>query len=201
MENDDIWKGLKIMNSPVELWKKHPDIDKIEVSSFGRVRSVKGHYYKIRPIAGGYIKLQFRMNGKYVNKLAHRLVAQTFIPNPNNLPQVNHKDGDKTNNNVDNLEWCTRSYNAKKYREKYGDSQGHPVFAINLTNLKVSRYKSQSEAGRSLGVKQPSINYVINGKIKQTGDYWFVNDDGNAVDIVKSKLHDIGKTGLILAEE
>lgn len=190
------------MNSQVELWKKHPDIEKIEVSTFGRVRSVKGHYYTSFPINGGYLKIGFRVNGKCVNKLVHRLVAQTFIKNTDNLPQVNHKDGDRANNNIDNLEWCNASYNAK-YREKYGisntESQGHPVFAINLTNLKVSRYQSQSEAGRALGVYQTNIAKVVKGKRKQTGSYWFVMDDRHAVDIVKSKLHDIGKTGLILS--
>lgn len=109
------------MISQVELWKKHPDIDKIEVSSFGRVRSVKGCYYTSSPYTGGYLKIGFSVNGKRVTKKVHRLVAQAFIPNLNNLPMVNHKDGNRTNNNVSNLEWCTASYNAK-YREKYGES-------------------------------------------------------------------------------
>jgi len=189
------------MNSPVELWKKHPDIDRLEVSSFGRARSTKGHYYKINSINSGYLKIQFTINGKSINKLVHRLVAETFVPNPNNLPQVNHKDCNKTNNNASNLEWCTSSYN-QRYREKYGVSQteavGHPLFAVNLTTLEVSRFQSQREAGRVLGVSQGNITSVVNGKIKQTNGYWFVNDDGNAVDIVKQNLHDIGKIGLRL---
>ena len=187
------------MSIPVEFWKKHPDIEKIEVSSFGRVRSVRGNYYKISLSNKGYLQVVFRMNGKCVSKLVHRLVAQVFIPNHNNLPQVNHKDCDRTNNNVSNLEWCNASYN-NQYREKYGisntESLGVPVFAINLTNLKVSRYQSQNEAGRELGFGQGNISNVIKGKQKQAHGYWFVMDDGHAVDIVKSKLHDIGKTGL-----
>lgn len=74
--------------------------------------------------------------------------------------------------------------------------EGHPVFAIDLSTLKVSRFRSQYEAGRELGILQPSINMVIKGKRNQTCGYWFVNADDNAVDVVKSKLHDIGKTGL-----
>jgi len=172
------------MNSTVELWKKHPDYTEIEVSSFGRVRSAKGHYYKISSTNSGYLQVGISASVKNVSKLVHRLVAQTFIPNPNNLPQVNHKDGDLTNNNVSNIEWCTRSYNIK------------PVFAINLTTLEVLWFQSQHEAGRVLGVKQGSISSVIGGKTKQTCGYWFMNADEEAVDIVKSKLHDIGKTGL-----
>lgn len=83
------------MSIPVEFWKKHPDIEKIEVSSFGRVRSVKGHYYKSLLDSHGYLQVGFRVNGKHVSRFVHRLVAQAFIPNPNNLPQVNHKDCDR----------------------------------------------------------------------------------------------------------
>ena len=185
--------------SEIEVWKKHPDIKKIEVSSFGRVRSVKGHYYKISSTNSGYLQVEFRVNGKRIHKYVHRLVAEAFIQNKNNMPQVNHKDNDRTNNNVSNLEWCTISYNAK-YREKFGissiESQGHPLFAINLSTLEVSRFRSQHEASRSLGFSQGNIGAVIRGEMKQTCGFWFVNDDGNAVDVVKSKLHDIGKTGL-----
>lgn len=58
----------------------------------------------------GYMVFDFRRRGGKVRPI-HRLVAEAFIPNPNNLPQVNHKDGNKTNNCVDNLEWCNNSYN------------------------------------------------------------------------------------------
>lgn len=95
------------MKDSVELWKKHPDIVKLEVSSFGRIRSVNGHYYKSRHNHNGYLTVSFRIDGKKVNKLVHRLVAETFINNLDDLPQVNHKDCNRTNNNVENLEWCT----------------------------------------------------------------------------------------------
>lgn len=184
------------MIEQAELWKKHPYIDKIEVSSFGRVRSVKGHYYKNNNDKDGYLTVGFRVNGKRVNKKVHRLIAEAFVPNPNTLPQINHKDSDRTNNNVSNLEWCTASYN-RQYCEKYGISQGMPVLAINLSTMEVSQFRSQHEAGRVLGVEPTNISSVIKGKIKQTGGFWFVNaDDGRAVDVVKSKLHDIGGAGL-----
>jgi len=176
---------------PVEFWKKHPDIEKIEVSSFGRVRSVKGHYYKSLHDSHGYLQVGFRVNRKHVTKFVHQLVAQTFIPNPNNLPQVNHKDCDPTNNNASNLEWCNNSYN-QIYREKFGvsatESRGVPLFAINLTTLKVSKYRSQHEASRVLGIHQANVNNVIRGRYKQTGGYWFTNDYGHKDAHIQQKI-------------
>lgn len=191
-----------------EIWKAHPEYAGIEVSTFGNVRTLdkvtssenrtwftKGRVLKQYYNHNGYMLVVITIDGKWTKKRVNRLVAQTFIQNPDNLPQVNHRDCDRANNNVDNLEWCTVSYNAK-YREKFGKSQGHPLFAVNLTTLEVSQFCSQSEAGRELGVFVSNINDVIKGKQKQASGFWFVNDDGHAVDIVKSKLHDIGKTGL-----
>lgn len=192
-----------------EIWKKHPEIEKLEVSSFGRVRTldkvvprekhtlfIKGRVLKQFDTGHGYMQVHIRVDGKRPMKYVHRLVAQTFIPNPNNFPQVNHKDCNPTNNTVSNLEWCTAKYNSQ-YREKYGVSQteslGNPVFAINLNTLEVSSYPSQSEASRELGVFRVNINKVTRGKLKQTGGFWFVNDDNKATDAIKNKLHKICK--------
>jgi len=200
-------------NSEEEIWRAHPEYTGTEVSTFGRVRTldrvvpcrgngtrfVKGLILKQWDNGTGYLQATIQIDGKQTKKYVHRLVAQTFIKNNGNLPEVNHKDNDRTNNHVDNLEFCTHSYNMK-YREKYGvsqtESQGHPIFAINLDTLEVSHFRSQCEAGRALGVNSKSINNVIKGRYKYTNGYWFVNDDGHAVDVVKSKLYDIGKTGL-----
>ncbi|WP_300560769.1 HNH endonuclease [Companilactobacillus sp.] len=159
------------MKGPVEFWKKHPDIDGIEVSSFGRVRSLKGHCYKSNLGNSGYLQVQFYMNGKHVNKSVHRLVAQTFIPNPNDLLEVKHKDGNRANNSASDLEWSSSSHNHNYM------GLGRPVLAVNLTTLEVSRFSSQKEASRVLGLQQPNVNAVIKGRIKQTGGYRFENAD------------------------
>ena len=78
------------------------------------------------------------------------------------------------------------------------EAKGHRLFAINLETLETLHFRAQTEASRSLGIGVGNINNVIKGKRKQTNGYWFVNDDGNAVDIVKQNLHDVGKTGLKL---
>ncbi|WP_300559005.1 NUMOD4 domain-containing protein [Companilactobacillus sp.] len=197
----------------IEVWKSHPDIPGIEVSTFGNVqtldrvvssekvtRFVKGHVLKQFSNKGGYLRVSVQGNRKVVKKLVHRLVAQTYIPNPDNLPEINHKYCNSANNNVDNLEWCTHEENIA-YRDKCGhvaknNAPKSALFAINLSTLKVSHFRSQHEAGRVLEVNAGNINNTIKGRQKYAGGYWFVNDDGHAVDVVKSKLHDIGKTGL-----
>ena len=195
-----------------EIWKALPGVTGVEVSTFGRVRTLdrmvssengtrflKGRVLKQRNDKDGYLLVHIKIDGKQTTKLAHRLVAQTFIKNADNLPQVNHLDCNRTNNNVENLEWCTASYN-QKYREKYGVSQteavGHPVFAINLSTLEVTHFQSQNEAGQVLGADTGSISSVINGRLNKAHGYLFVRDDGHAVDVVKSKLHDVGGVGL-----
>ena len=191
-----------------EIWKALPGGPGVEVSTLGRVRTLdkmvwngkgtwlmKGRILKQRYNRNGYMRVGITIDRKWTMKLVHRLVAQTFIPNSDNLPQVNHKNCNRADNRVSNLEWCDNSYN-QRYREKFGEAQGHSLFAVNLDTQELSRFHSQHEASRALGVSQGNITSVVNGKIKQTNGYWFVNDDGNAVDVVKSKLHDIGKTGL-----
>ena len=195
------------MENQVEIWKALPGGPGVEVSTFGRVRTLdrvvsgknrtyskKGHVLK-QYDANGYLRVSIKVDGKWTYKYIHQLVAKVFIQNPDNLPEINHKDCDRTNNNADNLEWCSRSYNMQ-YREKFGDALGHPVFAINLDTNEVSHFSSQNEASRVLGLHQQNVNAVIKGRIKHIGGFWFVNDDGHAVDIVKSNLHDVGGTGL-----
>lgn len=183
----------------IEIWKRHPEYPFVEVSSFGDVRTldrvvrtrlVKGRVLKQYLNRNGYLFVQFSLNGKQVKKKVHRLVAQTFTPNPNNWPEVNHKDCNRTNNNIDNIEWCSRSYN-QKYREKYGVSFGHPLFAVNLNTMKVSRFSSQSEASRELKISQGNIGMVVRGKLNHARGYWFTNSDNNTIEATKQKFGDV----------
>lgn len=110
-----------------EIWKPVKGFEGYyEVSNLGRVRSIdrvvvdnvrncerllKGKILIQRDNSNGYKGVMFCKEHKLYNKYVHRLVAEAFIPNKDNLPQVNHKDEDKSNNRVDNLEWCTSFYN------------------------------------------------------------------------------------------
>ena len=98
-----------------EIWKDIIGFEGVyEISSYGRVRSVKsGRILSTSKCGGcrGYLSVCLSKNGKRYGKLVHRLVAEAFISNINNLPEVNHLDEDKTNNRVDNLEFCDHKYN------------------------------------------------------------------------------------------
>ena len=109
-----------------EIWRPVVGYEGLyEVSSYGRVRSmdryVKCDYERYRLHKGkvlspgkdkdGYLFVVLSCNGKHKTIAVHRLVAQTFIPNPDDLPQVNHRDENPSNDNVDNLEWCDAKYN------------------------------------------------------------------------------------------
>lgn len=107
------------MNKELEEWKDIPDYEgKYQVSNMGRVKSLNYARRKqvkvLRPgieKTRGYLSVTLLKDGKQKTKPVHRLVAIAFIPNPNDLPQVNHKDENKLNNCVDNLEWCNAKYN------------------------------------------------------------------------------------------
>lgn len=191
------------MDNEVEIWKSHPEIVGIEVSTLGRVRTldkvvssergtrfIKGRVLKPIDNGHGYLRIGIQINGKRTKKLVHCLVAQTFIENPDNLPQVNHKNCNRADDRVSNLEYCTTSYN-RQYQEKFGEGLGKSIFAVNLKTLKVSRFRSQNEASRLLGVDNSTITKVTKGELKQTGGYWFKEDDSNGIEIDNDKLNDI----------
>jgi hypothetical protein len=195
-------------NSEEEIWRAHPEYTGTEVSTLGRVRTLdrvvssengtrflKGRVLKQSYNDKGYLKANIPIYGKFATKKVHRLVAQTFIHNPDNLPEVNHRDCDRANNNAGNLEWCTHQENIA-YKDKLGHTARNnapksPVYAINLATLKILHFNSQSEAGEKLMVNKGHINSVIKGSRNQAGGFWFVNDDNNAADTIKQKLHEI----------
>lgn len=104
-----MWKNIKgyeeiyKISDKGEIWSK----DRLCIDKKGRKRFRKG--MKLNPdiAPNGYYRITFSKNGKKVQKYLHRLIAEYFIPNPNNLPQVNHKDGNKLNCKIENLEWVT----------------------------------------------------------------------------------------------
>ena len=201
-----------MIKSESEIWRSLPGIPGVEVSTLGNVRTLdrvvssesmtrftKGRVLKQYDSGRGYLNVSIPIDGKFATKRVHRLVAQTFIPNPDNFLEVNHKNCIRDDNRVGNLEWCSHSYN-QKYRAKYGvpytGAPGIPLCAVNLKTLEVSRFSSQHEASRALGANQSSINAVIKGKLNKTHGFWFTNADDNATDSIKRKLHDIGKAEL-----
>ena len=138
-----------------EIWKPIKDFENLyEVSNLGRVKSLprikinnkgkqltKEKIMKPHDFNNGYYKVPLT-NKEHLKKyyLVHRLVAQAFIPNPNNFPQVNHKDGDKSNNCADNLEWITREDNIKHaYKMGLNPSRKKMIEYIDSLECRIER--------------------------------------------------------------
>ena len=111
---EEIWRPVNGFEGYYEVSNlgRVRSIDRVVVDKNGRKQFKKGTILKYRADRQGYNVIALSVNRHYTNKCVHTLVAETFIPNPDNLPQVNHKDEVKSNNCVDNLEWCTAKYNA-----------------------------------------------------------------------------------------
>lgn len=156
-----------------EIWKDIEGFEGLyEVSSWGRVKnSRRGNFLKISNTNNGYLQVGLFKNGKRTKHRVHRLVAQAFIPNPQNKPQVNHIDEDKENNRVENLEWCTAKENSNHgtHNLRVGKSRSIPIICIE-TGIE---YYGARECARQLGLQQSTITKVLKGERKTTGGYTF----------------------------
>ena len=117
---------------------------------------------------GGYLRLPLTINNKAKSYLVHRLVALAFIPNPNNYPEVNHKNEDKTDNRVENLEWCDRSYNINYGNRltKFANSISKSVIQYTLDGVFVREWKSVAEIRREKGYDPSYIAKCCRGIYK-----------------------------------
>lgn len=156
-----------------EIWKTINEYQDYQVSNKGNVKSIKFNKECIlKPdIVNGYYRVVLCRYGKMKHMLLHRLVAEAFIHNPYNLPFINHKDENTLNNNVENLEWCTREYNNNygSHNERVSKTLSKPVRCIE-TNVV---YPSAKEVKRQLGFSQSSICLCCKGKYNQAyGFHW-----------------------------
>ena len=143
------------------------------VSNWGRIKSMNyNHSGKERimkqKIQGGCYSVNLSKNGIIKTYLVHRLVAEAFIPNLNNYKEVNHKDEDKTNNSVDNLEWCDRGYN-----NNYGtrtEKCSKKVYQYTLDGKFVKEWKSTAECGRN-GYNYGHVAACCRGELKTHKGY------------------------------
>lgn len=184
----------------MEEWKPVKGYEGLyEVSNLGRVKSLnyrrtgKERILKGRKNNWGYLQVILYKDDKRKNYKIHRLVAQAFLPNPDNLPEVNHKDEDKTNNCVDNLEYCNNYYNvnygtrnerAGKKLKGRKQSEIHikkrtkklrkPVYSISIENGLITYWESIMEASRQTGIDYSNISKCCKGNYGSAGNhYWF----------------------------
>ncbi len=197
--NSERWFSLKNLNG--EIWKDIPNLDNLyAISNFGRLKSHARHLTRIdgRKYSsdekivrttvniGGYYSYRPCVNGKMHSVLIHRLVAAAFIPNQDNLPFINHKDENKLNNNVDNLEWRTAKYNSN-----YGTCQERRALTLRknlrpklptikqytldgeLVNTYVGRREIENSGFNYRSVRNCCCHYVYTAN----GYVWRENDD------------------------
>ena len=166
-------------NIPIEIgeiWKMIPDHPDYYISNLGRVYSAKKSGKILSPCIDthGYYMLHLWENNVQHAIKVHRLVAEAFIPNPNNLSDVNHKDENKTNNNVQNLEWCSRSYNLNygTRHERANTSKKKPVIMLDAKTFEHIKYfDSAIDAERETQISSTNIAFVCKEKRKTAGGY------------------------------
>lgn len=147
------------------------------ITSCGKVWSYRrNRFLKSRDKGDGYVKATLTdRNGKATDRSIHRLVADAYIPNPDNLPEVNHKNENKAKNNVQNLEWCTRQYNVSygTRLNKFAKAVGKAVVCLE-TGIS---YESASAAGRALGINISMISRAARHPNYTTkGYHWILLD-------------------------
>lgn len=162
----------------IEIWKNIND--RYSVSNLGNVKSNYANKERIlKPYKNhrGYLMVDLRSPNNRKSVLVHRLVAQAFILNPNNLSEVNHKDEDKTNNCVDNLEWCDTKYNCNygTRNQRKGEKCRKKIYSVDKDG-KISYYDSRNEASELTGIPASNISKALSDNYPHKtagGKQWF----------------------------
>ena len=194
-----------------EEWRVIPNWERYAVSTFGRVASLGLPYIQndilrcrkpqlMHPNLSHnnppYLTVRLS-NGNYKTKnfVVHRLVALTFMPNPDNLPFINHKDENSLNNNVNNLEWCTQQYNCNygTHNQRMAETlrktayQKRKVVQLSLTGEYLNTFDCIKNAAKALGISHSSVSLCCRGRQPYLCGYkWMYLEDYNAL-VNKSK--------------
>lgn len=177
-----------------EEWREIEGYYGLEVSNTGKIRrtnfskkdiaNIKKYENKLPKVLktsldkDGYVVIVLSNNGKNFHTRVHRVVAKAFIPNPENKKQINHIDGNKQNNNVSNLEWCTQSENIRHRINILGvrltnNKKSKPVIQYDMEMNIIKEYPSAKEAMRQTKMSQGHISECCRGEIKQyNGFIW-----------------------------
>lgn len=171
-----------------EIWKDIKGYEGLyQVSSLGRVRR-DGKILKSGLTRGGYLQVHLSKNGKVGHYKIHRLVAEAFLQNLDNNPEVNHKDENKLNNTAENLEWCTSDYNLhygtriQRYSQTQrdnGTSKSRAVKQYTIDGVLLNSWNSIRNASRYTGIDSSAICGGCNGKYRVVHGYvWrYAEDD------------------------
>lgn len=155
----------------MEVWKTIQNYGGLyQVSNTGKVRDLKNHIKPVYKNNKGYECLSLYYNGKTYHPTVHRLVAKAFIPNPNNYDQINHKDCNKENNSVENLEWCNQRYNYDEGMKTFQYSKNDEHYFAKLKNSDIpiiyELYKlgfTRATAAKIFNIRPSSLEAIEKG--------------------------------------
>lgn len=186
----EIWKDIEGYEGSYQVSNKGNvrSVDRIVIRSDGLVLPLKGKHLKKSVDSRGYPSVWLQTVGKKArSRRVHRLVAETFVNNPNNLREVNHKSGIKTDCSADNLEWCTRSHNMlhcweNGYREHMrrllpNRNRKGGIVALNTENTTDSMYFMTSVESKSYGFNPRTIRNCAQNNKTYEGYSWYYVDD------------------------
>lgn len=160
---------MKLRN---EIWKDIPEYSGYQISSLGNVRSNKyGDWRLLKPAldGAGYLIVYLRKDKKSIRFHVHRLVAQVFVNG--NGSDVNHKNGAKTDNRADNLEWCSRSENVKHATRVLGVGKTRKIAQYDRRGNYMKTWANAYEVQENLGINHGNINSCVNKHRKTAGGY------------------------------
>lgn len=194
----EVWKNIEGFEDFYQISNigRARSVDRIISDKNGLLKNIKGRLLKQSKYSNGYCFVGLSIDGRYVQKTIHRIVSKHFIPNPNNLPEVNHIDENKENNAAVNLEWCTHKYNCNygtrndrwrvtaKKREivkgknnpmygKIGKNNPRSIQIVqyDMNGEFISEYDSAACIERKFGYNPSSIAGVAKGRYKQAYGY------------------------------
>lgn len=182
----------RVVASQIELdsdWRNIPGFPHYKINKAGQVKRIdaiitdsngidfyrRGRILSTRKTKLGYIQVDMCEKGVQYGRFIHVLLAKVFIPNPKNLPIVNHKDENPSNNDLSNLEWCDYSYNAKYSVEKLRKSHTHEqraVYRIDINTNEEIRYNGIREAARENKAHHSNIRNAILHNRRCVGYKW-----------------------------
>lgn len=161
------------LNSNIEVWRDIENFEGYQVSNLGNVRSLNYNGKKIiqnlKPSLTGpnrsYLSVALQTGSKVTRINIHRLVASAFIPNPYNLPEINHKDESGTNNKINNLEWCNRVYNLTYGTRvtRFSKAKSIPILQMSMDGSLIKEWASQTEVCKELGLDLGSLSHCLHG--------------------------------------
>lgn len=164
IEKDSIFKSIKGFENMYEIsnYGIIKSVDRNIICKDGQIKPIKSRYIRPADNGSGYKFVYLWKDNKQHRYYVHRLVAETFIPNPDNLPEVNHIDNNKNNNHVNNLEWCNRLYNERQKPKHISGYPAKPIEQIDvITNEIIAEFESISDCERKLHINSATIRKHI----------------------------------------